>query len=153
MQWICLKPKAHAKQGNPNPESGILEFFMEEFGILGFGIRNPKRRIQNPGLSWIPLNEATEKATLSSQISRNWNSLMTLYLCLGSVNSSEGGFQRDVNKQGHPTTVFSRISVRRTKNSNEGAFRRDVNKQGHPTTVFSQISVWRTKNCLEFSIA
>ena len=103
-------------QGNPNPESGILEFLMEEFGILGFGIRNPRRRIQNPGLSWIPLNGATEKATLSSQISRNWNSLMTLHLCLGSVNSNEGGFRRDVNKQGHPTTVFSQISVRRTKN-------------------------------------
>ena len=40
-------------------ESGILEILMEEFEILGFGILNPRRRIQNPGLSWIPLHEAT----------------------------------------------------------------------------------------------
>jgi len=76
MQWICLKPKARAMQGNPNPESGILEVLVEEFGILGFGIRNPRLRIQNPGLSCIPLNGATEKAMLSPQISRNWNSLI-----------------------------------------------------------------------------
>ena len=32
-------------------EFGILEILMEEFGILGFGIRNPWRGIQNTGLS------------------------------------------------------------------------------------------------------
>ena len=32
-------------------ESGILEILVEEFGILGFGIRNPRRGIQNAGLS------------------------------------------------------------------------------------------------------
>ena len=107
MQWICLKTKARVMQGNPNPESGIVEFLMEGFGILGFRMRNPRHRIQNPGLSCIPLNEATEKAMLSPQITRNWNSLMTLYLYLGSRISSEGGFRGDVDKQGHPTIVFS----------------------------------------------
>ena len=55
--------------GNPNLESVILEFLMEELEILGFRMRNPRHRIQNPGLSCIPLNEATEKAMLSPQIS------------------------------------------------------------------------------------
>ena len=109
-------PGAQGSRRAREPKSGILEFLMEEFGIMGFGIRNPKRRIQNPGLCCIPLNEATEKAMISPQISWNWNSLMTLYLCLGSVISNEGGFRGDVNKQAHPTTVFSQISVRRTKN-------------------------------------
>ena len=40
-------------------ESGILEILMEEFGILSFGILNPRRRIQNPGLSCITLHGAT----------------------------------------------------------------------------------------------
>ena len=40
---------------------------------------------------------------------------MTLYLYLGSVTSNEGGFRGDVNKRGHLTTVFSQISVRKTK--------------------------------------
>ena len=109
-------PEAQGSRRAREPKSGILEFLMEEFGIMGFGIRNPKRRIQNPGLCCIPLNEATEKAMISPQISWNWNSLMTLYLYLGSVISNEGGFRGDVNKQGHLTTVFSQISVRRTKN-------------------------------------
>ena len=69
MQWICLKPKACVMPGNPNLESGILEFLIEELGILGFRMRNPRHRIQNPGLSCIPLNGATEKAMLSPQIS------------------------------------------------------------------------------------
>ena len=42
--------------GNPNLESVILEFLMEELGILGFRMRNPRHRIRNPGLSCIPLN-------------------------------------------------------------------------------------------------
>ena len=108
--------EARTVQGNPNPVFGIMEFFMAVFGILGFGIGNPKRRIQNPGLSCIPLKGATEKAMLSPQISRNWNSLMTLYLYLVSVISNDSGFRGDVNKQGHLTTVFSQMSVRRTKN-------------------------------------
>ena len=119
MQWICLKPKACVMPGNPNLESVILEFLMEELGILGSRMRNPRHRIQNPGLSCIPLNGATKKAMLSPQISRNWYSLMTFYLYLGSVISNEGGFRGDVNKRGHPTTVFSQISVRRTKNCPE----------------------------------
>ena len=103
-------------RGNLNPESGILEFLMAELGILGFGVRNQWGIIQNPGLSCIPLNGATEKAMLLPQISRNWNLLTTLYLYLGSVIITEGVFQGDVNEQGHPTTVFSKISVRRNKN-------------------------------------
>ena len=41
--------------------SGILEILMEEFGILGFGILYPRRRIQNPGLSCIPLHGVTRR--------------------------------------------------------------------------------------------
>ena len=43
---------------------------MEEFGILGFGILNPRHRIQNPGLSSIPLHGVTwgNKAMLSPQM-------------------------------------------------------------------------------------
>ena len=111
----------HEAQGSRHarePKSRIRNLGIFDGGIRDPGLwnSNPRHRIQNPGLSCIPLNGATEKAMLSPQISRNWNSLMTLYLCLGSVNSNEGGFREDVNKQGHPTTVFSQISVRRTKN-------------------------------------
>lgn len=60
--------------------TGTLEFLMEEFGILCFEIRNPRRGNQNPGLCCIPLNGATAKAMLLPQISRNWYSLITLYL-------------------------------------------------------------------------
>ena len=46
--------------------SGILEILMEEFGILGFGILYPRRRIQNPevlySLTW------GNKAMLSPQM-------------------------------------------------------------------------------------
>ena len=44
-------------------ESGILEILMQEFWILRFGIRNPRRRIQYPGLSWIPLHGATRRCS------------------------------------------------------------------------------------------
>ena len=44
-------------------ESGILEILIEEFGILGFGIRNPRHEIQNPGLSRIPLRGATRRCS------------------------------------------------------------------------------------------
>ena len=47
-----------SKSGSPEifllVESGILEILIEEFGILGFEIRNPRHGIQNLGLSWIP---------------------------------------------------------------------------------------------------
>ena len=42
---------------------GILEILMEEFGILGFGIRNPRSGIQNPGLSRIPLYGTTRRCS------------------------------------------------------------------------------------------
>ena len=44
-------------------ESGILDILMEEFGILGFGIRNPRHGIQNPGLSRIPLYGVTRQCS------------------------------------------------------------------------------------------
>ena len=52
MQWICLKPIGLATCKGiqiRNPESGILEFFMEEFGIveLEFGIQGVESRIQD----------------------------------------------------------------------------------------------------------
>ena len=31
-----------------------MEILIEEFGILGFGIRNPRHEIQNPGLPGFP---------------------------------------------------------------------------------------------------
>ena len=38
-------------------ESG--KFLHMESGILGLGIQNPRRGIQNPRLSWFPLHEAS----------------------------------------------------------------------------------------------
>ena len=43
---------------------------------LTIGIGDPRRGIQNPGLSWIPLHGGQGNA-LSLDIQRNWNSLMT----------------------------------------------------------------------------
>ena len=62
-------------------ESGILEILMEEVGILGFGILNPRRIIQNLGLSCIPLHLGN-KVMCSPHMPgrRNWNSLMTLFI-------------------------------------------------------------------------
>ena len=60
---------------------------------LTIGIGDPRRGIQNPGLSWIPLHGATGDA-LSPDIWRNWNSLITIIflIYLGSVISNEDGF-------------------------------------------------------------
>ena len=81
--WICHEPKARAMQENPNPES--LKYFclwyLEswKFCLWNFDpglwnpecssrisgipltilIGDPRRGIQNPGLSWIPLHGAT----------------------------------------------------------------------------------------------
>ena len=56
-----------SKSGSPEifllVESGILEILIEEFGILGFEIRNPRHGIQNLGLSWIPLHGATRRCS------------------------------------------------------------------------------------------
>ena len=80
---ICHEPKARAMQENPNPES--LKYFclwyLESWKFclwnfdpglwnpecssrisgmpLTIGIGDPRRGIQNPGLSWIPLHGAT----------------------------------------------------------------------------------------------
>ena len=134
-KWICLRPKARAMQGNPNPESRKLfcllnlEILMEEFGILGFGIRNPWRGIQNPGLSWIPLFRATRRA-LTTDARRNWNSLMTYFIYLGSVISNEDGSRRDNNKvsPGKVWRVFSNNTASRLKSNCITAVR--VNKLG-----------------------
>ena len=68
-KWICLKLKARAMQGNPIRNPGNLfgcsiwnlGNFDEGIGILGFGIRIPRRGIQNPELSWIPLYGTTRR--------------------------------------------------------------------------------------------
>ena len=56
-----------SKSGSPEifllVESAILEILIEEFGILGFEIRNPRHGIQNLGLSWIPLHGATRQCS------------------------------------------------------------------------------------------
>ena len=99
-------------------EFGILEILMEEFGILGFGIRNPWRGIQNTGLSWIPLFRATRRA-LTTDARRNWNSLMTYFIYLGSVISNEDGSRRDNNKvsTGKVWRVFSNNTASRLKSN------------------------------------
>ena len=55
-----LRHARESKSGIPEIflllESGILEILIEEFGILGFEIRNPRHGIQNLGPSWIPLH-------------------------------------------------------------------------------------------------
>ena len=90
--------EARTVQGNPNPVFGIMEFFMAVFGILGFGIGNPKRRIQNPGLSCIPLKGATEKAMLSPQKTGIhwwlcifiWSALLAMIVAFGETLISRG---------------------------------------------------------------
>ena len=96
----------HARES----KSGIRNRGIFDGGIRDPGLWNSESGVESRihwGLFCIPLNGATEKAMLSPQIRRNWNSLMTLYLYLGSRISSEGGFRGDVDKQGHPTMVFS----------------------------------------------
>ena len=111
-------PEAQGSRHTRESNSGIRNLGIFDGGIRDPGLWNPEStwgRIQNQGRSCIPLNGATEKAMLSPQVSRDWNLLMTFYLYLCSVISTEGGFRGDVNEQGHLTTVFSKISVRRTK--------------------------------------
>ena len=79
-------------------ESGILEILMEEFGILGFGIRNPRRRIQYPGLSWIPLHGATRRCSHPSCPAKL--KFIDDFIYLGSVISNEDGSRGDITKAG-----------------------------------------------------
>ena len=60
-------------------ETGILQIKKEEFGILGFGIRNPRRRIDYRRQSLIPYMGRQGDA-LNLDARRNWNSLMTLFI-------------------------------------------------------------------------
>ena len=104
-QWTDL-PEAqgsrHAresKSGIPEifllVESGILDILMEEFGILGFGIRNTRRGIQNPGLSWIPLCGTTRRCShhrcsaklefIDDLISFIWAALLAMKKALGEI--------------------------------------------------------------------
>ena len=71
--------------------SGILENLMGEFEILGFGIRNPRREIQNPGRSRFPLHEATRRCShprCSAKLE-----FIDDFIYLGSVISNEDGFK------------------------------------------------------------
>ena len=77
-------------------ESGILEILMEEFEILGFGILNPRRRIQNPRLSWIPLHEATRRFSHPRCPAKL--EFIDDFIYLGSVISNEDGCRGDINK-------------------------------------------------------
>ena len=95
---ICLKPKALAMQGNPNPE----------FRILGFGIRNPRRRLQYPGLSWIPLHGATRRCS-HPRCSAKLEFIVD-FIYLGSVISNKDGSQRDINKV-RPGKVWGIFSI------------------------------------------
>ena len=92
-------------QGNPNQEfrksflfveSGIVEILMEEFGILGFGIRNPRRRIQYLGLSWIPLHGATRLCAHPRCPAKL--EFIDDFIYLGSVISNENGSRGNINK-------------------------------------------------------
>ena len=62
-----LRHARESKSGIPEIflllESGILEILIEEFGILGFEIRNPRHGIQSLGPSWIPLHGATRRCS------------------------------------------------------------------------------------------
>ena len=64
-------------------ESGILETLIGEFGILGFGMRNPRRGIQNTRLFCFPLYGATSRCSHTST---------------RSVISNEDGSRGDINK-------------------------------------------------------
>ena len=75
-------------------ESGILEILMQEYWILGFEIRNPRRRIQYPGLSCIPLHGATRQCTHPTCPAV----IIDDFIYLGSVISNEDGSRGDINK-------------------------------------------------------
>ena len=66
---------------------------MEEFGILGFGIGNPRRGIQNPGLFCIPLYGAIRLCSHS-----RCSAKLHDFIYLGSVISNENGSRGDINK-------------------------------------------------------
>ena len=97
-KWICLKPKARAMQGNPNPQSRML----------GFGIRNPRRRLQYPGLSWIPLHGATRRCSHPRCSAKP--EFIAGFIYLGSVISNEDGSQGDINKV-RPGKVWRAFSI------------------------------------------
>ena len=73
-------------------ESGILEILMEEFGILGFGIQNPRRRI----LSLIPLHGATKRCSHPRCPAKL--EFIDDFIYLGSVISNEDGSRGDITK-------------------------------------------------------
>ena len=63
-------------------ESGILDILMEEFGILGFGIRKygVESRIRDC-LEFPYMGRQGDALTTDAR--RNWNSLMTLFYLFG----------------------------------------------------------------------
>ena len=66
---------------------------MEEFGILGFGIGNPRRVIQNQGLFCIPLYGAIRLCSNPSCSAKLHD-----FIYLGSVISNENGYGGHINK-------------------------------------------------------
>ena len=79
-------------------ESGILEILMEEFGILGFGISNPRGGIQNRRSDCFVFPYMRRQGdALTPDARRNWNSLMTLFIwaALLAMKMALGG---DINK-------------------------------------------------------
>ena len=70
---------------------------------LTIGIGDPRREIQNPGLSWIPLQGATRRCSHSrypAKLEFIDDFYFFFFIYLGSVISNEDGFE------------FKKISIR-----------------------------------------
>ena len=77
-------------------ESGILDTLIREFGILGFGIRNPRRGIQNTRLFCFPLYGATSRCSHTRCSAKL--EFIDDFIYLRSVISNEDGSRGDINK-------------------------------------------------------
>ena len=112
---ICQEPKARAMQEIRNPES--LKYFRQWYleswkfclwnsdpGLwnpecssrisgmpLTIGIGDPRRGIQNPGLSWIPLHGATRRCSHPRYPAKL--EFIDDFIYLGSVINNKDGFE------------------------------------------------------------
>ena len=61
---------------------------------LTIGLRDPRREIQNPGLSWIPLHGATRRCSHSRYPAKvEFIDDFYFFISLSSVISNEDGFE------------------------------------------------------------
>ena len=87
-KWICLKPKALAMHGNPNPESRKI-FCLLNLESWKFWWRNSGSWALESGIHGMESSlefsfyMARQGDALITDARRNWNSLMTLFYLFG----------------------------------------------------------------------